>query len=649
MIQTGKMPGRLVLGVLAGWLTFAGMALAEQPKKPGLVVFDFVGQQAGDFRQPAVLRRHYDEVLLVTCLQAIVNRQEPRLFVRYNAQPDDFWWGKLREAGGWMEGREVVRTQSVAQLLTLFPGAARGLVVWDERVAATSNVAATVAGVEDLLAVRYEPGEGALYQELTSGPAAMRVVRSLLAPDGGVLFTGRGEVPGTRIASSGSAKDDAYLWLLENYVKPGKTNPRVLGFYLDSDWLRSWQAARLNLHTLNNLDYILAHRGVVLDLDVWEDEAPVDDRGQAPGTDRKIFTDILRACYEAVGGGAMIACYGFVPWPFKYTDNKTPRWNAGGKHDGVATEWHTAELLSSYNAYLDADAPGDSSLVNASFYEHYPLPTVIRQGAPPTRERLIKEGVLDEKGRLRPINYYANFQGDYDSAAWVYWRIPQIWDDPVRGTMPMTWAMNPTLADRFAFGMAYVRRTAKPDETWVADEGAGYLMPSLLSAPRPSGLKDGLPVWVDHCKRYYAQWDLRVTGFNIDGNTPVMNETTFAAYRQFSPGGVGLERSEPGGVKSGVLANVPFVSEDADLPGSGDQPDSDAAVDLMAKSFASLEPGHPGFHLFRSILRRPSYYAEIELQLARRPGTPPHLLVDLPTLMWLIKEDHQNRCSQPVP
>jgi hypothetical protein len=598
------------------------------------VVFDFVPQLTRDFKNPEVLRRHYDEVLLATCLQGIVNRDEPRLFVRYNAVPDDFWFSKMREAGGWMADRKVIRPRTIEELLALFPEAAHGLAVWDERVPATSNVAATIAGVEDLLAVRYDTAAGSLYTELTSGTGGWAVKRRLMGEDGGAMFTGTGVIAGTTVESTGSAKDDAYLWLVENYVKMGKVDPRVLGYYIDGYWLRSWRAQGISLHTLNNLDYIVAHRGVVFDLDVWDDEAPVDDRGQRAGTDGATLQKLLRACYDASGGKEMIGCYGFVPWAFKYTSF------AGGKHEGVGTEWRMVEVLSAYNVYVDADAIGYSSMVNASFYQHYPLPAVIRQGPQPSRAALIKSGVLDAEGKLLPVNYYAHYQGDYDAAAWVYWQVPKMWNDAVRGTMPMSWAMNPNLADRFAFGMDYIRKTRKPGEVWVAGEGAGYLNPANLQAPRPySGLPDALQVWADHCRRYYNQWDIHVTAFDIDGNTAPLSERAIEAYREFSPGGVGVQNGKgPGGKRFGVVAGVPFICHWGDLPSKEGGGDLGRDEGYMKNEFATLKPGEPGFHLFRSILEKPSYYANLERGLDAMGGVAPRKLVDLPTLMWLVKE-----------
>ena len=58
----------------------------------------------------------------------------------------------------------------------------------------------------------------------------------------------------------------------------------------------------------------------------------------------------------------MIHVGGFLPWDKKYT-NVGP---SGGKHDPVLGEWHYAEILSCYNAYMDADALGYSSMANAS-------------------------------------------------------------------------------------------------------------------------------------------------------------------------------------------------------------------------------------------------------------------------------------------
>lgn len=604
-----------------------------------LVVLDLTESRAQQQRNPddpAALRRHYDEVLLATCVQGLVNRMEPRLFVRYNAAPDDFWFQKMTEAGGWMAGRAIERIGSIEELLKKFPAAAKGLVVWDERVPATMNVAATVAGVEDLLAVRFDEGAGSLYRELTAGPAPLKVVRKLLADDGGPLFTGRGDIPGTTRATTGSAKNDAYVWLLENHIKPGKTNPRMLGYYIDGFWLKCGKISALQNHTLNNLDYLIANQSAIVDLNVWEDEAPVDDPAQAPGTDLKTLREVMMACVNGTRKKEMIVVFGFPPWAFKYTDFKDKGWNAGGKHGPVPTEWKFAEIMTAYNAYMDADALGYSSFPNASFYQHYPVPAVVEQDATPTRERLIKDGVLDAEGHLLPVNYYAHYQGDYDAAAWVYWQFPAIWNDPARGTLPLTWAINPTLARRFPFGMHYLRKTSKPHEVFVAGEGAGYLNPSLLQSPRPEpGLPDALDLWVAHSLKWYRQWDISVTGFIIDGNASPMTDRGFAAYQKFSPGGIGLHQAP---LNFGIRDRLPYLRSMTDLPAFNNMPLDERTVNAV-RSFFRKET--PNFVLVRSILETPSYYAELQRRL-QEPGNLPNMLVDMPTLLWLVQEFENN-------
>lgn len=624
-----------IIAILTISAALLGGTMASGAATPPVVVLDLTQSRAQveqHLDDPAALRRHYDEVLLATCVQGLVNRTESQLFVRYNAAPDDFWFQKMTETGGWMAGRKIERIGSVEELLKKFPAAAKGLVVWDERVPATMNVAATVAGVEDLLAVRFDERAGSLYRELTSSNPPLKVVRKLLADDGRPLFTGLGLIPGTSRASTGSAKNDAYVWLLENYIKPGKTNPRMLGYYIDGFWLKCGKTADLQNHTLNNLDYLIANRGAIVDLNVWEDESPVDDPTQAPGTDLKTLREVMMACVTGTKTNEMIAIFGFPPWAFKYTDFAENGWNAGGKHGGVATEWKFAEIMTAYNAYMDADALAYSSFPNASFYQHYPVPAVVKQDATPTREKLIQEGVLDAKGHLLPVNYYAFYQGDFDSAAWVYWHFPKIWNDPARGTLPLTWAINPSLAQRFPFGMHYLRKTSKPHEVFIAGESSGYLNPSLLQSPRPDpGLPDAMDLWAAHNTKWYRQWDIFVTGFIIDGNASPMTDRGFAAYEKFSPGGIGLLRAP---LDFGMRGRLPYLRMRTDLPSNDSAPVDEKTVNAV-RSFFDLET--PNFVLVRSILQTPSYYAEMQKRL-QAPGNLPNKLVDMPTLLWLVRE-----------
>ena len=66
------------------------------------------------------------------------------------------------------------------ELLEYFREVFGGVVVWDERVPSTSNLASSIAGCDDLLALRFDPSEGSLYRQLTSG--AWTADQSSLAP-----------------------------------------------------------------------------------------------------------------------------------------------------------------------------------------------------------------------------------------------------------------------------------------------------------------------------------------------------------------------------------------------------------------------------------------------------------------------------------
>ncbi len=618
-----------VLGVmlLAGvWQVPLGASAAGRPEAPSIVHFDLTPLLKLELADEAQRRRFWDECHLVFALQGIVNREGPRLFVRWIGSADDFWWGEMTGAGGWLEGRVVERVATTEELLARFAREVRGVVVWDERVPATSNLASTVAGCEDLLPVRWDAGEGSWCQRLIRGEGARPVRVRLLGEDGGSLFTGRGTIPGTGLASTGSAKGDAYRWLVERYVRTGKANPRRMGYYLDGHWLRSWRAAGPEHHTLSNHDYVIAHRGVLFDLGVWEDEGCVDEPGQAPGTDVMVLKELLRAAYDRLEGAAMIHVAGFVPWAYKYTNHRGGHWGAGGRHEPVPTEWRYAEILSCFNAYMDADALGLGAMANASFFQHYPLAARYEQNPAPTRASLEAAGILDGSGRVVPRGYVAHYVGDYDAAAWLYRELPRLWRDPARGQTPLAWAFNPNLADRFPLGMAWARARRTTNDFFVAgDSGAGYLNPGYLTPPRRhSGLGSGMAVWERHCEGYYRQWDLTVTGFVIDGYAPGLSGEGLDAYARFSPGGIVAQKVPARGLHAGM----PILRMRSDVDGPPRE---------VARTLHSLAGGSPPrFVAVRSILKSPTWYAEVSRELGQLAGDTVRV-VDLRTLLWLVR------------
>ena len=96
-----------------------------------------------------------------------------------------------------------------------------------------------------------------------------------MRPDGTPEFTGRGTVPDSTLASSGSAKVDAYRWAAARWLKTGRCAPGVAAYYLDAFWLRRPRNAAPDMHTLANHDWFIARRAFFFDLAPWGDRKSV--------------------------------------------------------------------------------------------------------------------------------------------------------------------------------------------------------------------------------------------------------------------------------------------------------------------------------------------------------------------------------------
>ena len=610
----------LVVALIA--VCFAARSAESSDKT--LYTFDLTYTLKLDRSKPDECRRIWDHAHFVSSLQGILNRDEPRLYLFFvggeDGSIDRYWLKRLTEHGEWLEHHRIQELPDLDALVRTFQGDIRGLVVYDEKVPATSNVASTIAGADDLACVRYDPSRGSLYHHLTEDLKLPVKIR-LFKPGGQSMFTGKGAIPGSKTRSTGSPKCDAYIWAKEKYLDTGKCNPIKMGYYMDAYWLRN-PGGYVPNHTLSNHDYFIAQRGFFFDLGPWDDETPVDDPDQPLGADARTLQAIMRSAWKQVGGEQMIHVGGFTPWDKKYTDHA----GAGGKHGGVPSEWRYAEIISCFNGYMDADALGIGCMANASVFQHYPLEAKYPQKLP-TIADLKARGLITADGKVAPKSYVTIYVGDYDSAAWLYQRIPDLWDDPVRGQIPLGWAFNPNLADRFAPGMAYTRKTASPNDFFVAgDSGAGYLNPGHLVEPREySGLPSGVETWTQHCKRYYDQWDLSVTGFVIDGYAPAMTEELLDAYTEFSPRGIVAQKIDRWGMHKGM----PFIRMSDDLVGS---PEESAKVVL-----GRVGTEMPEFHIFRDILWSPTNQKKLFDAIKASPKGKDVEIVDPYTLFLLLQ------------
>jgi len=608
-------------------ICFACCAVAESP----VYLYDISSLNDADLKDPAAATHAWDTAHAVASLQGIVNRDAPRLFVRFMPHPDDFWFDHLTGKGQWLAGRTIVRLESLDDLVRAFADRVRGVVVYDERVPATSNVAGTIAGVEDRLCLRFDEMPRSVYRQIMeSGLPFTRDVFRLMNDDGSPLFTGQGTIPGTELPSTGSAKCDAYLWAKARYLDTAQCGNEYMAYYIDAFWLQRPTEASFSNATLTNHDFFIAQRAFFFDLHVWEEEPPVDDPGQPPGTDLKTLRALLRAMYDRAEG-RIIHIGGFTPWAWKYTDHG----KAGSTHHPVDTEWKYAKEISAYNGIMDADALGISGMANASFYQHYPLKDRYPQNPRPTLESLRQRGLIYGEGRVARRVYVCFYMGDYDSAAWLHYHVPQWWRDPAHGNTLCTWAFNPNLDRRAPHAMDYVRtRQSANDWFMFGDSGAGYLNPGMLVAPRESGLPDGLDAWVDHNLPYAERYDLSITGFIIDGHAPGMGEKGMDAYMRFSPDGIVGQKIPAWGVHRGVM---PYIRMKLDLCGSPEE--------AGARIAGLAENRLPRFLFIRTILQSPSWHRETMRHA--RDHNPQIEFVD-PYAFFLLLKTHEKTHRTPA-
>ena len=582
---------------------------------PPFYTYDMTALRSVDKSNPADVRSVWDETLLISTLQGLVNRDSATLYVNfvqgYGRDVDAFWLEtfskEIRRSDGsvckgWLQDRKRVEIGSLDELLDVFSNVYRGVVVYDEEVASTVNVALTIAGVENLLPIRYDAEKGSLYDRLvaSSEGRALPIVKRLIGDNGAPLFTGRGKIPGTSLNSTGSAKADAYYWMIEKYLKTKKVNLAEAGYYIDAFWIDHPKGAVQN-HCLTNRDFIVARKGFFFDLSPWEDEAPNDDPKQPLGTDFRTFNEIMRVAYVGTSGNKMIHVAGFTPWDVKYTDYI----GVGGKHGGVQTEWRHAELLSNYNGYLDADALGLGAMANASFFQHFPLAKRYPQEKP-TFDSLRKRGFVDKNRRPSDKTFVAIYSGDYDSAAWVYQSMPTLWNDSERGDIPINWAFNPNLADRFAPGFDYFRQTKTENDFFVSgNSGAGYVNPMSFVEPRRfSKIPDGLDVWIKHCVRYFRQWDISGVGFIIDGDAPTCDRRTLERLSKYALDGMITHRGSVAGV-----VNNPYGGATPFRPINFDITDPEQGKQIVLGD-VRFDRG-PQFNVYRTILWSPSQLKQL--------------------------------------
>jgi len=444
------------------------------------------------------------------------------------------------EAGA-QDGMSEVRVNTWDTFKENFMGVIKscGIILWDGNVPATANVAATICGLDGYLPVL---AESPLHKELVE--AGVEVKMSLV----GMFKNGQKgqKITGTDIASTGSAKNDAYLWALEKYFP--RCSSKYLAYTLDgAPCIKGYEAyedhptallSDAGTNCLPNHDYLIARRCFFFDLAPYALEAACDDPAQQNdqadwGVDNETMLKIYQARYDRAKGefGFLM---GFPPWWVKYTSHH-------GQGGQVATwiEWLYCEYITCYNLAKEADAAHPAQMTNGSAYYKY-IPGAKKY----TNNKASTDTTFD-----KDTYYYTIYVGDYDSSAWLKQHIYTMWaqrgGDKKRGTLPLMWSINPNLSDRVPMIFEYMYNN-KTDLDYMAggDGGAGYIIPEALfhdnrlaymGEKRPAGNAAGGDAFARFSKTYYDRFDMDVTGFIINGAQHTVTKSIAACVTKYSP------------------------------------------------------------------------------------------------------------------
>ena len=547
-----------------------------------------------------------DRARLFYSLQGLINRdfgrdEDHTVLVYVLAETADTeWYNYMTEEGTIAADLMTVNIRKWDDLFAVFGDVIRacGLIAWDGNVPATANVAATICGLDGYLPVLYD---SPLHRELEN--SGVEVKQSLA----GQFCDGQSGqlIGGTALESTGSAKNDAYLWAMEKYFS--RCSSQYLAYVLDGAiTLKGYEmyedhpvALAGGSNQLPNHDYFIARRCFFFDLAVNDHEPACDDPAQQTGLawwgqDRKTMTKLFQMRYDRAAG-AFGQLIGFPPWWAKYTEH-----NQQGSMGATWVEWMLSELISCYNLAEDAEV---ASTANCSVCYKY-VPRMDRYH----NNRPAKTAYDENK------YYYTLYLGDYDSAAWMKTYVYSMWirngGDKRRGKLPLMWAFNPNLADRIppVFDYVYSHKTDL-DYFTAGDSGAGYVVPSglvtgetlpLIGQPRPTQNADATQTWAAYCKRWYERFDMEITGFIINSSVYRVTPAVAACYRRFSPVGNLTNCSQ---TLLGVCEGTPLV-----YCQNGVNESTDPSV-MYNHMFTRMAPYH--FAAYRTVLRTPTQIMQI--------------------------------------
>lgn len=549
---------------------------------------------------------------LIASLQGLINRafgmdDDHTVLVNFALDgSDNFWMSEMTSKGVFTQLNSKKKiVSSMDAFYETFANQLKycGMVTWDGGVPATSNVAATICGVDGYLPVL----KGSSIETKLAEMGVEEKI-SLFNKFTGELGT---KIPDTEQDSSGSAKNDAYRWALEKYMD--RCSAYYVGYILDGGVTipdNYWsQRNYAQFNCIENFDYLIARQAFCFDLNPNPNDVVCDDPSQPAGTDHATFIMILQKRYERAKG-AMGQMMGFPPWWIKYTVDTPGDTGHNGKLGGPQLEWLFCEYITSYNMAMEADAAHPCSMSNGSFMYKYRVTATEFKNTDTKEEDML---TFDSNKR-----YFTMYVGDYDSSAWMKNYLANFWRDSARGTLPLMWAFNPNLSNRIPVVWEYIYATKSDKDYIVAGEGAGYTMPGYFIENRETGeLRDaseGWDIWIEYSKKYYQLFDIDITGFIINSQSGSLevkgiNPEIMTQYNKLSPVGSFTNASSSRKQALALQDGVPYVYLYNEIPFNADPQDTTAFEGMYNYDRGSM--GAYNFSAYRTVVQAPSTIKEV--------------------------------------
>lgn len=578
----------VLIGLLVSSVQFPtaeeDMAKIQPSEGAGAVMYLYMPRQASGTGA-------YDEAVAVACLQGIINREEPWLYVLSNSTArTQYWLDTLSGQASWLAGKTRVPVADLNGLVHLAGDRLKGVVIWDPAVPATMNVATTIAGVKDAVALSPELAE--------------RVLPDWKLP---ILEDLRNRFDG---AESGSRKNDAYRWAVREYLAKGLCSSHFLCLYEDATQTR----VAGSLSYVVTRDWAVRQRAFVFDLSPWGDEKPKDDTEQPLGTDLETYRMILEETLRQSAGRHMTELAGFFAF-WKYSN--IPGY--ASTHEPVPTEWETVYLISPYNCYQNTVA---SDCYNQSFHVHAPV-VPLKQRRP------------EPRSAVEPKAYISILMADYDSATPMYDFLPNHWQDPHRGEIPLAWGINPNLLETYPDVIQYFYQTATPNDYFTSDaSAAGYMNPNRVKA-------EYLPLFVKHNKAFFERADMTIAPMVLDWDQPT--DAVKDAFTQFAPDGfatIVMDLHGTGGTvpKPHVWKGMPVTEL---LNDTCNFASPQQTANAMFHAIEKRGNTKPGFYFFRIVWTSPSSVIESLDVLRKEHPEIVFEVVDPYTFFRLFKEVYE--------